>query len=302
METFQERPAEVPAPQKLPREEGWLHDQTKSVKYFRRTAIIFILLGAALFLISIIVFLTKTTDISAALPIDPNILGNLGNVIGGLVGAIWSLSGIFLFYAALTLQRADLSLQREELVKAREIAEEQAKTFQLQRFENTFFQLVNLHHEIVKGIDLTLKPGVSFQGRDCFKRIYDQFVNGLPSTAFSGALTGYLDIYAKHESDLGHYFRNLYHIFKYIHNSGMSFPERHVYANFARAQLSSYELLLLFYNCLSLNGVEKFKPLIEEYQVLKNMPKGRLIHPDHLREYRDFAFERASGNLGDVVS
>lgn len=38
-----------------------------------------------------------------------------------------------------------------------------------------------------------------------------------------------------------------------------------------RASLSQYELILLFYNCLSSNGREKFKPLIERYAIFNNL-------------------------------
>ena len=64
------------------------------------------------------------------------------------------------------------------------------------------------------------------------------------------------------------------------------------YTNFVRAQLSSSELGLLFYNCLGGYGNEKFKPLVEKYALLKNMPKRDdfLIEPRHKKFYRRSAF------------
>tara|TARA_R100001230_G_C5578341_1_gene98025 strand:- start:306 stop:479 length:174 start_codon:yes stop_codon:yes gene_type:complete len=47
---------------------------------------------------------------------------------------------------------------------------------------------------------------------------------------------------------------------------------------------------MLFYNCLSQFGDKKFKPLIEEYHLLQNMPKNPLINKTHLRLYNKSAF------------
>lgn len=51
----------------------------------------------------------------------------------------------------------------------------------------------------------------------------------------------------------------------------MTLSKRYEYASIVRATLSQYELVLLFYNCLSSNGKEKFKPLIEKYAIFNNL-------------------------------
>lgn len=67
---------------------------------------------------------------------------------------------------------------------------------------------------------------------------------------------------------------------KFVNRSDVT--DKRFYTNLIRAQLSSHELLLLFYNCLSDLGREKFKPLVEEYGLLKNMPQELLYNPpDH---------------------
>ena len=63
-----------------------------------------------------------------------------------------------------------------------------------------------------------------------------------------------------------------------------------MYASFARAQLSSYELACLFYNCLSQHGVEKFKPLAEEYTLFKNLPWELLVNNQHIAHFEAKAF------------
>jgi len=48
-------------------------------------------------------------------------------------------------------------------------------------------------------------------------------------------------------------------------------------------------LLLLFYNGLSARGSVKFKPLIEEYRLLKNMAIELLLAPSHRESYASIA-------------
>lgn len=69
------------------------------------------------------------------------------------------LAGVILLYVALDEQRKDIKinqnalikqieefeLQRVELSETREIFKEQSITLKIQRFENTFFQLINLY-------------------------------------------------------------------------------------------------------------------------------------------------------------
>ena len=77
--------------------------------------------------------------------------------------------------------------------------------------------------------------------------------------------------------------------FKFVDNS--SIENKRLYTNLIRAQLSSFELALLFYNSLSDMGREKFKPLIEKYSLLKTVPKKALIHaPDEFPLYELSAF------------
>ena len=120
-----------------------------------------------------------------------------------------------------------------------------------------------------------------------FMRISESMENKRKDN-FDVILDTYLRFYNKNQSDLGHYFRNLYHIIKLVKYSDI--VDKLKYTNLVRAQLSSYELLLLFYNCLSTNGKEKFKPLIEEFHLLKNMPKKELIYPQDIEQYSNSAY------------
>ena len=66
--------------------------------------------------------------------------------------------------------------------------------------------------------------------------------------------------------------------------------EKYNYTSIVRSQLSDYELIILFYNCLSENGCEKFKPLVETYAIFKNIRRDLLAIPNDTSPYSDGAY------------
>lgn len=132
-----------------------------------------------------------------------------------------------------------------------------------------------------------INGGVIANGRDCFKvfKNYLSYENSkntkeMPSTTKDELLRkidkAYDLFYQKNEMDVGHYFRSLYNIIKFVDRS--TSKEKRIYTNLVRAQLSSNEIWLLSYNCLSRYGIEQFKPLVEKYSLLKSLSRKELLH------------------------
>jgi hypothetical protein len=197
--------------------------------------------------------------------------------------------------------------QRQELLSARQELKVQNRNIARQRFENTFFQMVQLHHQLVNSItytDIESRPTgnyaigggdqyipVTISGRTLFENLIDYFSIVGEQNEFDKAtlIDRFERLFKKHEQILGHYFRNLYHIIRMIDESEdlikydesetidqiKSFQERKKYIRIIRAQLSSSELVLLLYNSLTENG-EEFYDLIVKYQLLNNLNKERL--------------------------
>ena len=91
---------------------------------------------------------------------------------------------------------------------------------------------------------------------------------------------------------LDHYFRHLYWIFKYIDlNDELSENDKYMYACIARSSLSQHELVLLFYNGLSDNGSDNFKPLIEKYSLMNNLRTELLAKEVHKNNYSGSAYK-----------
>lgn len=225
----------------------------------------------------------------------------LGGWIGGITTPFLSMAAFILLYIT-------YKSQKEELNESRTLLAQQTLSIEKQQFENTFFNLLNQQSEIVKSVDIKrtiqiYQPHISpnkikvsdiLHGRDCFRFFYKIYCTRYNRTEVENSslvrINKSYDVFFKlYQNDLSHYFRFLYNIIKFIDKS--SIEDKKNYTNIVRAQLSSHELLILFYNSLSTGyGRERFKPFIEKYQLLKNMPFGQLIAPGHRGLYEESAY------------
>lgn len=282
----------------------------------------------------------------------------LRGLFGDKFGAINALFSAFAFAGiilTIILQKKELKLQREELEETRGEFVKQNQTLNRQRFENTFFQLLKLHSDIVDKLKIKAFDGLDYEKREFFvgavkdfkyKSEYKYFIySGLNKldpeeiTAFKAnrdlissfstkldkeemknlsELTNieidnficeplenkerivaneYKNFFHRYQYSLGHYFRNLYHIYKYIYITKLiSEQDKQFYANIVRAQLSTDELVLIFYNCLTpVNyysnqpnlGYPKFKFLIDKFDIIQNMNARLLLDKKHLEIFKN---------------
>lgn len=217
---------------------------------------------------------------------------------------------------AIFLQQQELALQRRELADTREVIEGQRKqleaqsqTLQKQNFEDTFFRMLELHNDIVgqmtDAISLPGGPELMRTGRDCFAGLYRFELKGAYqyATERSSSTVDFFDtMWGEFFKDngwrVGHYFRHLYHIVRFVSESDR--PDKQFYTNLVRAQLSTYELALLFYNCLAPVGRRRFKGLVEKYALLENLPtailptEDVLLDPSHRSLYEPGAFQEST--------
>lgn len=247
---------------------------------------------------------------------------------GDKFGAINSLFSGFAFLGliiTLLFQKEELELQRQELSETRKELEGQKKEFEEQNkimrrqsFENTLFNMLSLQQEIVnkllyierkQELDPSNTWGIKdivteYYGRNVFEKLYNniivKYVNingelyecyGIKSALKRIPRENFPQI--KVTTLFDHYFRHLYRIFKYIKESDLiAKEEKYEYSCIVRSQLSDYELVMLFYNCISINGKDKFKPLIEEFAVFNNIRSELLVDSDDHKFYKKSAFDR----------
>lgn len=220
---------------------------------------------------------------------DGNIVSSGPGAGGDMFGSLTALFSGLAFaglISTLLMQRRELELQRKELGLTRD-------EFKLQRFESTFFGLLKLFNDHV----CSLKVEKSVFGIDPKTKVYvgrevlEHYAERIPpqkgerrvknshgkleTKAFEQDLELQVNVYeAKYhshfESDLGPYFRLLYNTIRHIEKSDLPDDEKQRYSKIARAYLSSSEVKLLMFNCLSELGVE-FRDWVVKYQLLKHI-------------------------------
>ena len=212
---------------------------------------------------------------------------------------------------ALRLQKEEIAQTNKELQLQRDEMQEQNRTIMLQRFENTFFSMLEMQQKIVEGFVYTIKnhdgngntKRTDYSGKVAFKELYRRIINSEMNESYrknnddkKGSIERCLAVYCEYLKDgkLDHYFQHLYRIVRFVDDYDsylLNVKGKYIYLSLLRAQLSKEELLMLFYNCLSDYGNEKFKPLVEKYALLKNCRQDSLINPEHANLYEKGAFE-----------
>ena len=168
-------------------------------------------------------------------------------LFSGTLNPILSFLSLIALLITLQLQRTQMRMQRQELDNSRaelevtrtELASAQSRSalalaeqsgfLARQTFENTLFQLIRLHHQVVDGIDFRTGEAVTTKGRDCFRIYYTRRLRNAyqavledetgPRDAQGRARAAYEAFYARNGHEVGHYFTNLFRIYKFIDGS-----------------------------------------------------------------------------------
>nr|WP_275440609.1 putative phage abortive infection protein [Vibrio sp. Of7-15] len=221
---------------------------------------------------------------------DVETFNNFGSYFGGTFGTILNSFSVFFLLLALYYQVKQTRISTHELAQASEqmkrSADAQAKAekaLNQQALENTFFNLLNLHNEIIQSLEYTYQPQkqsrflrnqepMSVNGRAVFPQIISSLA---PEGALATEVTAnYQALQTEQNHILGHYFRNLYQIITYIDEyPHIEDNTKERYMKLLRGQLSSSELILLYLNCidLSVDGGE-FRGLVIKYSLLQALP------------------------------
>lgn len=232
--------------------------------------------------------------------------GTFGDMFGSINALFSGLAFAGIIYTIL-LQREELGLQREELTATRKELEgqkiqleKQNDTLSKQAFENTFFQLLKTFNEIVYSTEISptdiekIGPRggntITTTGRDSFIKMWsylksrvETISNDTPIAEITNSINqSYSDFHNTYVYKIDHYFRILYNILKFVDASNET--NKKFYVDIIRAQLSSPELSLIYYNCISDKGKEKLAPLVVKYNLLKHMPKNEITEKIKLSE------------------
>jgi hypothetical protein len=251
------------------------------VRGWMLAVILFVLLGYLLYSVFLL-WNVRLVDIPGSIR-----EGEFGDSFGTL-NALFSglaFSGVLL---TLLFQRKDLAATRLQIAH--------------QAFESQFYSMLNHQQEIVRNFDLhnTKNYAVIAQGRDCF-RFWDRYIRSrywqyasIPAK-LDPHVFAYNQVFKEHGADLGLYFRSLYSLFRIIEQS--DHPKKEDFAILVRSLLSSYELKMLFYNCLTPQG-SKFTVYVDRFSLFDNLDDSMVYRQEHLSYFS----MRSYGNNHKVIS
>ena len=284
--------------------------KTKRFHVWVKNHLLWIMLALVLFL-----FVANLCLIYTGL--GPNERGTFGDQFGAVNALFSGLAFTGLIYTIilqrkdLKLQRIDLRQQRKEMEQQTAEFEKQNETLRIQRFENTFFNMLSQFQEVVNNLNnryRNYRLDYDFSGREVFVNTFedapiivdipkgenDQIrIYGMRNTIKNYGLKGYIKADAPAIFD--HYFRLFYRILKFVKDTPLvtKFDDGYEYTSMLRAILSRYELIWLYYNGLSEYGIEKLKPLIERYAMLKNIREDLLVENVDVGRYADSAYTKS---------
>lgn len=247
-------------------------------------------------------------------PASASDIGQMADFFGGVLGPLLSFLSLIALLAALYVQgnelklsREELKLSRDELAKSADALSSQNSTIERQRFEQTFFSWLSTYRELIDEVYFVsgYKEEIRSTGRKALRdisKLHDlnvlyQTRDSMPADCFEGKIvkpSGYVlaariitsqweDTYSNFESQLSGLFRVLFGLIRWVDQSNLSSAEKWLYISIVRAQLSSDELKLLFFNGLTDKG-RKFGALANKYALFDNFDMSKEQYAKIMRE------------------
>jgi uncharacterized membrane protein len=222
--------------------------------------------------------------------------GAMGDFFGGLLNPVFSLLGLVLLLVTLIQNHKELELSRAELKASSAALTSQANTLEKQRFEDTFFALLD---QLNRTLERALAAQVSYDsdGRaksneSAVDSLKDKLIGGMYHAIFEqlGTLREAKRELLSHSPVVNQYFRILYQVLKYVAVSapGTTLKEftapnleatrasssEKFYSNIVRAFVPENVYYLLAVNCWSEDRHDTYYPyklLVERYGFFEHM-------------------------------
>lgn len=231
------------------------------------------------FIVSVVLFSWEQNPFDFDYSIKTDIFSQFGDFFAGILGPLFSLVSILLLIKTFSQQQA-ITTENKELSIT-------------QRFNDTFFELLNLY----QGQTSELQDNVEIEEKDsdgkpvkctyeCDNKDFFDFNKIAIQQCFTfqntysrnriQAMADFSRFYIKHKSKLSIYYRTLYRIYDLIDNSQLSEQNKINYSKIVRAQLTESELFFLRYDAMSYTG-SKFITYLNKYNVLKHIPHFELL-------------------------
>ncbi|MCT7650951.1 putative phage abortive infection protein [Aliarcobacter butzleri] len=249
-------------------------------------------------------------------------LGQMGDFFGGTLNPILAFFSFCLLLITIKIQNKELKNSTDELAKSSQALTEQSKSLIKQNFETTFFNMINLHNEIVNNSSLSMfknyfelkqeavpvfrhshiipeerkiyfykidnsKVNIvedkEYNGRKSFYKLFEilnQFIKDHINSNNNNPTGLYNAFHSEYSQIINHYFRNLYHILRIVdEEDDFDIDKKKYYTSILRAQISNYELALIFMNAIYKEGDSKLFPLLVKFEFME--PLNLVIAQPH---------------------
>jgi hypothetical protein len=207
---------------------------------------------------------------------------------------------------SIRIQKEELTATKAELAESRIAQQQQVYTLEKQRFEDTFFSLLDQHNKVLEKFSEKAIPDPVWSRPNANSINGDICRSGLNLAEAKAMLQTYDEL-------CGHYFRILYQLLKLVATKcpgtslGVEFsaasivsttaaPEEKLYTNIVRAFLDVDVTQLLAINCFCEpdSTYWLYKCLVERYGLLEHMPfEFRGMRYEALGEAAEFYHPKA---------
>jgi len=280
------------------------------------TAIIIGSIGLLILIISLIWIIKDNSYFRPFSALDSRTASELGGYLAGFVGVFWTGAAAILIYATFRAQQTqnfdttffnlikiyhnlvnstegkvlNAEDQKVEILKGRLFFSAVLKKLKECKNTESFPKFISKDRNIPeidqihkswelkkKTSPFDINPELEIMGEL-------QFLVSAKSKEF--VASQYEFIYPKYQSQLGHYFRFLYNIFKFVLDERNKRNDAAKYINLIQAQMSNDELGLLFYNAISkygksISGEQRFYRWLKDFGFFENIDPNSLIQRDH---------------------
>ncbi|MCE2713042.1 MAG: hypothetical protein LW688_10950 [Cryomorphaceae bacterium] len=232
----------------------------KKIKLYTYGAWSFVFLGFAIIIFGVYIECYTSYKLS---------LNELGDFYAGTVTAFFSLAGIFLIAAAIKQQELSINNQIKEI-----------ELLKAQRFEDTFFNLLENHH-------LITRPKKN-DSEDFFRDLLNKIVENILGKGEAEARKAWDKIESDEETGrLSMYLKSIFHILNYIYSQKGNSHLKKIHANMLRASLGKHETMIVYCHCMGSLGSERrdnwtkerktFRELVLEFDFLGDVDKTHAI-------------------------
>lgn len=167
---------------------------------------------------------------------DHNNWGQFGSYMGGVLGPIFAFITLIAILHTIDLQSTDINIRVNETKVQKQLAEDQKNLLDLQKFESTYFNLLNQITNIINNYTCNSQEGASFF-RDALVQLWRNFKEDIYNPQ---AIDDYFE---KNEPQCHVEFKNfvlhIANIIKIINNSSLDIREKYIYYEVLNGFLSN---------------------------------------------------------------